>query len=126
MPKPRARIELARTSLGLISVSATYQTTDVAPNISVENPGDRYLGWMSANFLGNALCTAMDNEERAAGRMVVCVEDDADVSTQTISSLPHPDPSTAPPRAFKTSLTLFPLVRNPTPWKDWAANETTT
>src|SRR5580700_3962585 len=115
MPKPRARMELARTSPGLIRSRATYHTTDTAPNISVENPGDRYLGWMSANFLGNALCTAMDSEERAAGRMVVCVEDDAEVSTQTMSSLPHPVPCTAPPRAFSTSPCLLLLVRNPPP-----------
>src|SRR5450631_1905764 len=104
MPKPRARMELARTSLGLMIVRATYQTTATAPNIKVEKPGERYLGWMSAKRLGNALWTAMDSEERAAGRMVVCVDDEADVSTQMMSSLFHGDPNTAVPRAFRTSL----------------------
>ena len=78
--------------------------TAIAPNMSVENPGDRYLGWMSANRRGNALCTAIDSEERAAGRMVVWVDDEAEVSTQMMSSLFHGDPSTAVPRAFRTSL----------------------
>ena len=98
----------------------------MAPNRRVENPGDRYLGWMSANFLGKALCTAMDSEERAAGRMVVWVDDEAEVSTQMMRSLFHGDPKTAEPRAFRTSSMLLPLVRNPTPWTDWAAADTTT
>src|ERR1700688_2590941 len=104
MPNPRARIEFLRTSPGLMRVRATYHTTDAAPNRRVENPGERYRGWMSANLFGNALCTAIDNEERAAGRMVVCVDDEADVSTQMMSSLFHGDPRTAVPSAFRTSL----------------------
>src|ERR1700691_4759999 len=117
-------MELPRTSFGLSSVSPTYQMTEMTQKARVENPGDRYLGWMSANFLGNALCTAIDKEERAAGRMVVCVDDEADVSTQMMSSLFHGDPKTAVPRAFRTSLMLLPLVRNPSPWTAWAAADT--
>src|ERR1039458_7202420 len=122
MPKPRARMELAITSFGLMRVRATYQTTATAPNTSVEKPGDRYLGWMSPKRLGNALCTAIDSAERAAGKMVVCVDDDAEVSTQMMRSLSQGDPSTALARAPSTSELL--LVRNPAPWNDWAATDT--
>src|ERR1700722_10768502 len=107
MPKPSASMEFASTSLGLMSVSDTYQMTETAPNNNVAKPGDRYLELMSANRFGNALCTAIDSAERAAGKMVVWVEDDAEVSTQMIRSLFHGEPSTAVPSAFKTSPMLF-------------------
>src|SRR5580658_1733749 len=126
MPKPRASMELARTSPGLMRSRATYQTTEMAPNMRVENPGDRYLGWMSAKRLGNALCTAMDSDERAAGKMVVCVDDDAEVSTAMMRNLFHGDPKTADPSAFRTSPSLLVLVRNPTPWTAWAEADTIT
>src|ERR1700722_6448588 len=109
-------MELARTSPGLSRVSPTYQMMEMAPKSRVEKPGDRYLGWMSANFLGKALCTAIDNEDRAAGRGGVCGGDEAEVSTQMISSLFHGDPNTAEPRALRESSMLFPLVRKLTPW----------
>src|ERR1700722_4745960 len=124
MPNPRARMELARTSLGLMRVSTTYHTTATAPNTRVENPGDRCVGWMSAKRLGNALCTAIDSDERAAGRMVVCVDDDAEVKTQIMRSLFHGDPNTAVPKALRTSPMLLLLVRKPVPWNDWAATDT--
>src|SRR3984957_20402512 len=124
MPNPKARMELARTSLGLMRVSSTYHTTATAPNTRVENPGDRYLGWMSAKRLGNALCTAIDNDERAAGRMVVWVDDEAEVSTQMMSNLSQGEPRTPPPNALRTSLSL--LVRKPAPWKACAAIDTIT
>src|SRR5580704_3972300 len=102
MPKPSASMELARTSPGLTMVRSTYHTIATAPNSKVEKPGERYLGWMSAKRLGNALCTAIDNEDRAAGRMVVWVEDDAEVSTQMRSSLSQGVPRTPPPKALRT------------------------
>src|SRR5579862_6704849 len=102
-------MELASTSPGLMIVSPTYHTTATAPKSSVEKPGDRYLGWMSAKRLGNALCTAIDNEDRAAGRMVVWVEDDAEVSTQMMSSLFQGEPRTPFAKAPRTSVSL--LVR---------------
>src|ERR1039458_1640007 len=114
-------MELAKMSPGLRRSRTTYQTTETAPKSRVENPGDRYFGWMSANFLGNALWTAIDNEDRAAGRMVVCVDDEAEVSTQMMRNLFHGDPNTAVPRAFRTSPMLLSLVRNPVPWTAWAA-----
>ena len=66
----------------------------------------------------------MDSDERAAGRIVVCVEADADVSTAMMSSLFQGDPSTALASAFSTSSLL--LVRKVAPWKDCAAIETIT
>ncbi len=62
---------------------------------------------------GSALCTAIDSEERAAGRMVVWVDDEADVSTAMMSNLFHGDPSTAVPRALRTSPMLLLLVEEP-------------
>src|ERR1700722_3324977 len=102
-------MELASTSPGLSRSSTTYQTMETAPKRRVEKLGDRYWGWMSANFLGSALCTAMDREERAAGRMVVWVEDEAEVSTQMMRNLFQGVPNTAFPRAFRTSPMLASL-----------------
>ncbi len=119
-------MELARMSPGLNRSRPTYQTIETAPKSRVENPGDRYLGWMSAKRLGNALCTAIDSDERAAGRMVVWVDDEAEVSTQRINNLFHGDPNTAVPSAFRTSPMLLLVVRNPVPWTAWAAADTTT
>ena len=50
---------------------------------------------MLAKRAGNALWTAIDRDERAAGRIVVWVEADAEVSTAMIRSLFHGDPRTA-------------------------------
>src|SRR5271154_6993930 len=115
MPNPSASMELASTSPGLTMVSTTYHTTATTPNRMVENPGDRYLGWMSAKRLGNALCTDMESDDRAAGRIVVWVDDDAEGSTQMMSSLFHGEPNTAVPRAFRTSPSLFEFDRNAGP-----------
>src|ERR1700692_1940288 len=126
MPKPSASMELARTSLGLMMVSATYHTTAMAPKSRVENPGDRYLGWMSAKRLGSALCTAIDSDERAAGRMVVWVDAEAEVKPHMRSSFLQGEPKTAVPKALRTSFWLLLLDRKPAPWKAWAAMDTTT
>ena len=56
---------------------------------------------------------AIDRVVRAVGRMVVCVEAEADVSTATISSLSHGDPKTRVPSTLRTSLEL--AVRKPVP-----------
>ena len=69
---------------------------------------------------------AIDSVVRAVGRIVVCVEAEAEVSTAMISSLSRVPPSTPVPSALRTSSWLASLVRKPTPWKDWAAAETTT
>src|SRR5271155_3493862 len=117
-------MELARTSPGLTIVSTTYHTMETAPNSNVENPGDRYLGWMSAKRLGKALCTAIESDDRAAGRIVVWVEDEAEVSTQMMSSLSQGEPRTLFPSAPRTSSEL--LVRKAGSWNACAAMETIT
>ena len=59
---------------------------------------------------------AIDSVVRAVGRIVVCVEADADVSTAMISSLSSGEPSTLPPSALSTSSWLS--IRNFSP--PWA------
>jgi hypothetical protein len=46
----------------------------------------RYLGEIFASDLGSAPCAAIDRLVRAVGRIVVCVDAIADISTAIISS----------------------------------------
>ena len=77
-----------------------------------------------AKLFGSAPWLAIESVVRVVGRIVVCVEADAEVRTAMISSLSHGDPSTSLPSAPSTSSEL--LFRKPIPWKACAANETTT
>src|SRR3978361_127487 len=99
----------------------------------VESVGVRYLGWIRAKGLGTALKAAIDRLVRAVGRIVVCVEADAEVSTQiasrgTMIQPGAPPPKTAWPMAAKTSSALSTLPRPmplpPTPAKAIVATET--
>ena len=78
-----------------------------------------YFGWTLANRFGNAPWTAIDSAVRVEGRIVVCVDADADVSTAMISSLSSGEPNTSPPSAASTSSWLS--SRNFGPWKAMAA-----
>src|SRR4051812_44661386 len=94
----------------------------------VETPGVRYFGWICANALGTALYAAMDRVVRAVGRIVVCVDADADVRIDAESSrsaiLPRPEsPNRAGPIAAKTSSALSGLP-SPTPVVPTPANAT--
>ena len=71
-------------------------------------------GWMFANRLGMAPWAAIESDVRAVGRIVVCVDADADVSTAMIRSLSNGEPSTSLPSAWKTSSELS--ARNAAPW----------
>src|SRR5947209_6872101 len=99
--------------LGLKASSAIVQTIDRPPISRVEKLGVRNRGWMRPNADGIAFHRAIDSVVRAVGRIVVCVEADAEVSTQRISSLSRPEPNTPLPSAFRTSLEL--LERNAVP-----------
>ena len=69
---------------------------------------------------------AIESVVRAVGRIVVCVEAEAEVSTAMISSLSSVPPST--PRAERVEhVFLVGFVgQEAVPWKDWAAAVTTT
>ena len=82
--------------------------------------------WTRESRLVTAFQCAIDSVVRAVGRIVVCVEADAEVSTAMISSLFRVLAEHAVPSALRTSSWLASLVRKPTPWKDWAAAVTTT
>ena len=67
---------------------------DAAPIQIVDVLGVRCFGCTFANILGIAPCDAIESDVRAVGRIVVCVEADAEVSTAITSSLSHGDPIT--------------------------------
>ena len=90
----------------LTIVSPTYQTIDSAPIRMVETCGVRKRGWMRPSDSGIAFARAIDSDVRAVGRIVVCVEAAADVSTAMISSLSSGEPRTAEPSSLKTSSEL--------------------
>ena len=97
-----------------------------APKPSVETVGVRKRLWTRDSRFVTAFQCAIDSVVRAVGRIVVCVEAEAEVSTAITSSLFTVLPSTPEPSAFRTSSWLASLVRKPTPWKDWAPAVTTT
>ncbi len=79
---------------------------------------------MRAKYFGIAPCAAIERLVREVGRIVVCVEADAEVSTAMISSLSQGEPRTSVPSALSTSSALS--TRNCGPWKACAAIETIT
>ena len=76
-------------------LSVTKQTIETTPIQIVDALGVRYFGWMRAKCLGIAPCVAIDSVERVVGRIVVCVDAAADVSTAMISSLSNGEPNDA-------------------------------
>ena len=72
---------------------------------------------------GIAFQRAIDSVVRAVGRIVVCVEAEAEVSTAMISSLSHGEPKTL--RAEHAAGRRSELsARKPVPAYAWAAAET--
>jgi hypothetical protein len=93
---------------------ATYHSTDRAPIVIVAMSGVWKRGWIRPNTEGKAPWRAIEKLVRAVGRIVVCVEADAELSTAMISSLSSGEPSTAcarPPP--KTSLELADSASGP-------------
>jgi hypothetical protein len=71
-----------------------------------------------------ALARAIDSVVRAVGRIVVCVDAAAEVSTAMMRILSSGLPNTSPPRKLRTSSWF--LTSGSTPPKAWAATATTT
>src|SRR5215469_4271473 len=105
-----------------------YKAIERAPITRVDTVGVRYLGWILANDSGSAPYAAIDSVVRAVGKIVVCVEAAAELSTMRISSrdrtVPSPEvPKIAPPRTDSTSnwccgfLSPMPFV--PMPANAW-------
>ena len=91
---------------GLNASSATVHTIDRPPISSVENVGVKKRGWIVPNDFGIEFHFAIESVVRAVGRIVVCVDAEAEVRTVMISSLSSGDPNTPVPRAFRTSAEL--------------------
>src|SRR4051794_33018158 len=93
----------------------------------VDQVGVWYFGWMRAKWLGIALCTAIESEVRAVGRIVVCVEADAEVrivaAKSTCRTWPMgPLPNTAGAITENTS-PEFSGFASPMPFSPTPANE---
>ena len=88
---------------GLNASSATVHTIDRPPISRVENVGVKKRGWIVPNAFGIEFHFAIESVVRAVGRIVVCVDADADVSTEMISSLSSGEPNTLVPSALRTS-----------------------
>src|SRR4051794_26852896 len=92
-----------------------YQTDDTMPKTHVDQAGVSRLGSISPNLGGKARCMAIDNEVRAAGRIVVWQLAADELKMAMISNLRanHPKPwelNTTLPVAEMTSSLLS--VRN--------------
>src|ERR1019366_3715938 len=110
-------------------LNTTYSTIETPPIASVETLGVRKRGWILAKAFGIALYAAIASDVRAVGRIVVCVDAAADVSTISTSSLeknkPAPcEPNAALPRMLMTSLELA-VLGSPFPVAPTPANPTT-
>src|ERR1700722_7719474 len=100
---------------------------ETPPMATVDTVGARNLLWILAKVEGIALYTAMDNVVRAVGRIVVCVDAAAELSTMRISrwerNEPNPLlPKTALPRTEITS-TVLSLLPSPMPLVPMPAND---
>src|SRR5947199_9644926 len=82
----------------------SVQTSETAPIASVETLGVRWLGWIRPNAFGIAPKRAMDNVVRAVGRIVVCVDAEAEVRTVMMRSLSSGDPNTFALTALKMTI----------------------
>src|SRR3954469_6696591 len=96
----------------------------------VDQVGVWNFGWMRAKWLGIALCTAIESEGRAVGRIVVCVEAEAEVRIVAANSTCRTWPTgllpnTAGAMTENTSPELSgfasPMPFSPTPAKEMDA-----
>jgi hypothetical protein len=90
----------------LSSLTAMYQMIDTTPMTIVETVGVCHLGLTVPNVFGSAPQRAIDRLVRAVGRIVVCVEAAAELSTAMISSLSSGEPKTFVPSTLRTSSAL--------------------
>src|SRR5215469_3164335 len=85
-----------------------YKMIEIAPITTVDTVGVRYRGLILANVWGSAPYAAIDSVVRAVGKIVVCVEAAAELSTMRIRSrdrtVPRPEvPKIALPVTDSTS-----------------------
>ncbi len=92
-----------------IRISGTATITDRIPKPQVETVGVRKRWWTLPITDGIAPHFAIDSVVRAVGRIVVCVEAAAEVSTAMIRNLTPTDPRTPLPSACRTSLAFSSL-----------------
>ena len=71
------------------SFAASYAPPEAAENVAAYEDGP--------------ICVTVERQVRAVGRIVVCVDAAADVSTAMMSTLSRPEPSTSPPSTARTS-----------------------
>src|SRR3989442_1187010 len=90
-----------------------YQAIEKAPIKMLETCGVRKRGWIRPSARGIAPCLAIESVVRAVGRMVVCVEADADVRTARTRSLSQPEPKTLLPRKLSASSEWLPRAATP-------------
>jgi hypothetical protein len=109
----------------LTSVSPTYQTIESVPMRTVETSGVWKRWWMRPRIAGIAFARAIDSEVRAVGRIVVCVDAAAEVSTAMITSLSSGEPSTCVPRSPSASPESSLAIASG-PANEIAAEETST
>src|SRR5579864_7464708 len=121
MPKPVAVTESPRMLLDT-ELSVTKHAIDTAAIQIVDTPGVRKRGWILAKCFGIAPCAAIARVARVVGKIVVCVEAEADVSTAMISSLSRCQGMTWLPSALRMSSAW--ALRKPTPWYACAAIDT--
>ncbi len=87
----------------LTIVSPTYHVIDSTPKSIVATCGVMKRGCTTPRPAGIAPERAIDSVVRAVGRIVVCVDAAADVSTAMISRLSNVPPSTSVPRIASAS-----------------------
>ena len=73
----------------------------------------RKRGWTLPRLFGIALARAIESVVRAVGRIVVCVEAAAEVSTAMIRILSSGEPKTSVPSALSTSSWLSTRLSTP-------------
>src|SRR3954447_17162360 len=100
----------------------SVQINETTPIVMVETSGVRCLGWTRPNAFGIAPKRAIERVVLAVGRMVACVDAEAEGSTRLMSSLSHGVPKTSPPNALSTSSPW--CLRKIVPEKDWADADT--
>ena len=103
--KPIAVTESPST-FWLSSLTAMYQTIETTPIEIVDTVGVWKRGLTSPKTLGSAPQRAIDRLVRAVGRIVVCVDAAAEVSTAMIRSLSSGEPKTWLPSTLSTSSAL--------------------
>ena len=77
-------------------LTTAYQIAASAPITQVETSGVRNRGWIRPSADGIARARAIDSVVRDAGRIVVCVDASADVSTAITTIWSSGEPSTSP------------------------------